>query len=144
MEHFDMIEKLREKAGVTREEAADALNRADWDMLEALVLLEREGRIPPLTSSVVTASPAPGGQSGRMGGAAGGTDRSVSVLERVKDIFLKSLAYSFIVRRGGREVLFVPVLIGIVIALASFRLSAIALVLGLCFGCRYSVEKRPD
>ena len=57
MEHIEMIEKLREKAGITREEAADALTRANWDMLEALVILEREGKVKPLTSSVVTASP---------------------------------------------------------------------------------------
>ena len=61
MEHMDMIDKLKEKAGISREEAADALTRADWDMLEALVILEREGRIAPLTSSVVTADAAQNG-----------------------------------------------------------------------------------
>ena len=52
MEHIEMIEKLREKAGITREEAADALTRANWDMLEALVILEREGKVKPLTSDI--------------------------------------------------------------------------------------------
>ena len=67
MEHIEMIEKLREKAGITREEAADALTRANWDMLEALVILEREGKVKPLTSSVVTASPQAYGSYGQNG-----------------------------------------------------------------------------
>ena len=140
MEHIEMIEKLRDKAGVTREEAADALARADWDMLEALVLLEREGRIPPLTSSVATASPA----GNRRSTGSESVKGSVSAMERIRDLFMKSISYSFIVRRQGKEILFLPVLVGIVIVLASFRVSAVALVLGLCFGCRYSVEKRAE
>ena len=142
MEHFEMIEKLRDKAGVTREVAADALERANWDMLEALMLLEREGKIPPLTSSVATASPDPGGQTGA-GTRYAGVQRD-SVGMRIRELFRKSLAYSFIVRRGGREVVLLPVLVSALILIAAFRLSAIALVLGLCFGCRYSVEERAD
>lgn len=139
MEHFEIIEKLCGKAGVTREEAADALTRANWDMLEALVLLEQDGKIPPLTSSVATVTPARSRQSaGEKRSAADGD----AFIERTRDLLEKSLAYSFIVRRQGKEVLYLPVLVGIAIVLASFRLSALALVLGLCFGCRYSVEKR--
>ena len=40
MEHFEMVEKLRQKANVSYEEAKDALEKCDWDMLDALVLLD--------------------------------------------------------------------------------------------------------
>ena len=43
MEHIDMMEKLCEKAGISLGEAREVLERADWDMLEALVILENEG-----------------------------------------------------------------------------------------------------
>ena len=45
MDHFEMTEKLREKADVTYEEAKAALENSDWDLLEAIVYLENKGKI---------------------------------------------------------------------------------------------------
>ncbi len=45
MDHFEMVEKLRAKANVTYEEAKAALEASDWDILDALVLLESEGKV---------------------------------------------------------------------------------------------------
>ena len=45
MDHFEMVEKLRAKANVSYEEAKAALEASDWDMLDALVLLENEGKV---------------------------------------------------------------------------------------------------
>ncbi len=45
MERMSMVETLRDKTNVTYEEARDALERADWDLLEAVVLLERDGKV---------------------------------------------------------------------------------------------------
>ncbi len=45
MDHFEMVEKLRTKANVTYEEAKAALEASDWDILDALVLLESEGKV---------------------------------------------------------------------------------------------------
>ena len=145
MEHIEMIDKLRDKAGITREEAADALTRADWDMLEALVILEREGKIAPLTSSVVTSE---GTQSGRGYGFGTGTDRIGSgkkeggAIERIRELLLKSVLYSLIVRRENKVVISLPVLVFVLILLVTFKWAAAALLIGLFFGCRYSVEKR--
>lgn len=43
MDHFDMVEKLREKAKVSYMQAKEALEKSGWDMTEAIVLLERDG-----------------------------------------------------------------------------------------------------
>ena len=45
MDHYEMVENLRTKANVTYEEAKAALEASDWDMLDALVLLESEGKV---------------------------------------------------------------------------------------------------
>lgn len=45
MDHFEMVEKLRERTGVSYEDAKDALDRAEWDLLDAIVLLESEGKV---------------------------------------------------------------------------------------------------
>jgi hypothetical protein len=44
---LEMVEKLRERADVTFEEAKSALERTDGDLLDALILLEREGKVNP-------------------------------------------------------------------------------------------------
>lgn len=142
MEHMDMIDKLKEKAGISREEAADALTRANWDMLEALVILEREGRIAPLTSSVVTA----GGNMGSQGGygyrTAGVRSPGEGFGEKLKGLLRNSVTYSLLVRREGKVVISLPVLVFIIILAAAFQLTAVAMLIGLFLGCKYSLEKR--
>lgn len=45
MEHFEMVEKLRQKANISYEEAKNALEQTDWDLLDALVYLESQDKI---------------------------------------------------------------------------------------------------
>ena len=45
MEHLEKVEKLKEKANVSYEEAKAALESCDWDILDALVKLESEGKV---------------------------------------------------------------------------------------------------
>ncbi len=42
---FEKVEKLREYAGISYEEAKKELEKTDGDLLEAVVNLEKEGRI---------------------------------------------------------------------------------------------------
>ena len=46
MTNYEMVELLRQKANVSYEEAKAALEAANWDLLDAIVLLEREGKVP--------------------------------------------------------------------------------------------------
>lgn len=45
MEHYEMVEKLVLKTGVTYEDAKMALEACNWDMLDALVYLEKLGKV---------------------------------------------------------------------------------------------------
>ena len=45
MEMIEKVERLREKADVTYEEAKAALEQTDGDLLDAMVLLERQGKV---------------------------------------------------------------------------------------------------
>ena len=45
MEQVEIIEKLREKADVTYDEARVILETTNWNMLDAIVALEKEGKI---------------------------------------------------------------------------------------------------
>lgn len=45
MDQLEKVEKIREKTGVTYEEAKAALDAAGGDVLDALVYLESQGKI---------------------------------------------------------------------------------------------------
>lgn len=44
MDHYEMVEKLRERMNVSYEEARAALEASNWDLLDAMVYLESSGR----------------------------------------------------------------------------------------------------
>ena len=45
MEMMEKVERLREKANVTYEEAKAVLEQTGGDLLDAMVLLERQGKV---------------------------------------------------------------------------------------------------
>ena len=45
MERNEMIKKLMEKAHVTYEEAQEVLEKCKWDLLDAIIYLERSGKV---------------------------------------------------------------------------------------------------
>ena len=47
MEFLEKVEKLRAKANISYEEAKSILTETDGDLLEAMILLEKQGRITP-------------------------------------------------------------------------------------------------
>ena len=48
MDQMEKVDRLRERANVTYEEAKAALEANNWDLLDAMVALEKEGKtIPP-------------------------------------------------------------------------------------------------
>lgn len=59
MDHLEMVEKLRAKANVSYEEARDALEACDWDLLDALLMLESEGRLNEEKQAEYTTAPRP-------------------------------------------------------------------------------------
>ena len=44
MDEFEKVEKLRQRVDVTYEEAKEALKQADGDLLDAMIILEKEGK----------------------------------------------------------------------------------------------------
>jgi hypothetical protein len=63
---IEQVEKIRERANVSYEDARAALEATDGDMLEAMIHLEKQGKIPgPKTSSYNTATGATYNEAGR-------------------------------------------------------------------------------
>jgi hypothetical protein len=45
MDNFEKVEKLRERANVTYDEAKQALENSNWDILDAMIYLEQNGKV---------------------------------------------------------------------------------------------------
>ena len=52
MEKLELVDKLREKADISYEEAKVALESSNWDILEAMLYLENKGIIKKPTVSI--------------------------------------------------------------------------------------------
>lgn len=151
MEHMEMVEKLREKANISIEEAKAVLEKNNWDMLDALIELERQGKITDgvkmstenqNSAAYETVSPTVTGQAFEEE-AEGSTVEKKNrgkIKRTLKQIFRMSIDNSFVVKRNEEVLIRVPVIIPIACAVASFWITAIVLFVGLIFGLKYSFE----
>ena len=149
MEHIDMMEKLCEKAGISLGEAREVLERADWDMLEALVILENEGKIQPLTTSVSTMekeSAYEKVESEMRKSKDSSWNRFWSeLMENLKLLFNKIFTHSLVMRsRKSGNVIHIPLFIGIILCFVSLTMVAVGLLLGLLMGYDYFIEENRE
>lgn len=152
MERIEMVEKVCEKAGVTMEEAKAALERNNWDLLDTMVELERQGKIGGTNPEGAKTSTegtykqgyeqvnptASRGESGK--GAHAGKETLQKIWDKLVELFHKSLSNSFVVSKNEEIMIRFPVLVLVVLALGAFWLTAIVLIAGLFFNLRYSFQ----
>lgn len=82
MERIELVELVREKAGVGYADAKEALDANADDLLDALVWLERQGRSQTRSAYASTGAPAPGGVSSEMRAAQNAYARSSATSAR--------------------------------------------------------------
>ena len=147
MEHIEMVERLHEKVGISYADAKDALERSGWDMLEALVLLEREGKVDPVTAFTTSADDNTSYET--VTATASKKENNFHETmnkagEKLKKLFNDSITTYFVVKRQGKEILRVQVLIALILCLCIWEVVLTALVIGLIFDCRYAIDGRND
>ncbi|MBQ8822119.1 MAG: UBA/TS-N domain protein [Lachnospiraceae bacterium] len=146
MENFEKVEVLREKANVSFEDAKEAMEACNYDMLDAMIYLERRGKVNVgSTASYTTSS---------------GTDTSQEFEQAQKSyedscqrtsfgemlnkfgkwcgrVVQKSVEIDFCVTKNEKLILKVPVLALVLALLIAFWFFAILLVIGLFCDCKY-------
>ena len=151
MDEFDKIDKLKQRAGVSYAEAGEALRACDGDLLDAMVYLERQGKVnTPEQPSYSTSSeeqtsyenvpeaversrtensdPSFGEQLGHL----------------LKTALQKSLDNFLVVSHRGEEKFRVPILV-LILAFLFFNVFAvIVLVVSLFFDVRYNFTGKDD
>ncbi len=148
MERYEMAELLSKKAGVSLEEARAALEENNWDMLDAMVALERANKTAGEAVHADTADS--GGEAGvkpvknvSAHKDPGFFSNGFAVLwEYVKKFFRITLDNDFVVERRGKRLLGMPVLVLLVLLVLSAGLVLVALIVGLFCDCRYRLEGR--
>ena len=132
MTNYEMVELLRQKANVSYEEAKAALEASDWDLLDAIVLLEREGKVPENDARFSTKAEEEKADEGKKKKDRDGAFKDGA--RTVGGIFRRMLNYGnrnyIVASRDGKEVISLP--------LTAFVL--LLLIIGLFFGLRYSLR----
>ncbi|MDD2430010.1 MAG: DUF4342 domain-containing protein [Eubacteriales bacterium] len=139
MDHFEMVEKLRDKANVSYEEAKAALEASEWDLLDALVYLENKGRIRKEDEFSYTTRHAPKPQKlheekeSAKGIIARLLNAAVRLINRGNKII-------FEVSRKEKKVLELPLTVVVLLMIVGFWFFIWTLLIGLFFGLRYNVR----
>ncbi len=153
MDHFEMVEKLRQKANVSYEEAKAALEASDWDILDALVLLESEGKVkdgePAHEYTTQEKSFTRQIDADRMKSDVSGGIKKL--WEFAKKLFQKGNSNQFVITRRNRnqngnsaeELIAMPITVLVILMLCFWPFSMIVLFVGLFLGARYSF-RGPD
>ena len=143
MTELEKVEKLREKANVSYADAKRVLEASDWDILDAMILLEEERRAgssqkisAPAYSTRRERAEAPPRGAGPSAG-----DSFLELIARLfkwlSKIFGLGNSNEFVVTKNGEQTLSVPVTIFVILAIFCFWIVIPLLILGLFLGFKY-------
>lgn len=139
MTNLEMVEALREKASVSYEEAKNALEQSNWDMLDAILLLEKEGKVN-LSGGSYSTKPeeeAPEGKPRRHREARNAFRWLGKTFRKLVGI---GNANSLVVSRKGEKLFSLPVTAFAILLICLFKYLAVAMIVGLFCGLRYSFQ----
>ncbi len=146
---MEQVERLREKSGATYETCRDALERTGGNLLEAIILLEREGHSYTAGATFTTRPGEKAAEAARLvlspESARSGRDRKRSdwrdgaaeVWEAAKNLLRHATVNQFEVWRRGEMMTSMPVLILVLLFILVFWITVPLLIIGLFLGCRY-------
>ncbi|MCR5332022.1 MAG: DUF4342 domain-containing protein [Lachnospiraceae bacterium] len=146
MDMFEKVDKLRERADVSYEEAKDALERSNQDILDAMILLEREGKTRKegngfFSTGGNTDSAAYDEKQARKERI---KENGRTFGEKVKELFRKSTVNYLVIEHKGETLIKLPILAFILILLFAWYAAIIAVVVSLFCNCKYSFVGEDD
>lgn len=134
MTHMEMVEKLRRSANVTYEEARDALERANWDLLDAMIELERQGKIKPGARYDT-------GSDSETGSRTVYVNRGESAWDKfwkgVADVCRKICRNDFQATQDDHQLLRLPIILAALLLCIGFWVLLPLMLISLFFGWRY-------
>ncbi len=150
MDNLEKVEKIREKTGVSYEAAKEALEASDYDILDAIVYLEKQGKVKGPAVEVVTVEEKDKKER-REKFKKTQDDYEKKCKKGAKDgingffkwcgkILKKSVETSFVVERKHESLITMPVLVLIILLIFIFWIICPLIIVGLFLDCRYRFE----
>ena len=136
-----MVEKLRQKTNISYEEAKAALEANNWDLLDAMIALEKQGKVHDNASTYSTANNASDAKYEPVNATAsanGANNGFKDFCDWCKDIFHKSWVNTFCVKKDDKVVMQMPIIIFILLLIFCFWIVLPFMIVGLFFSCRYA------
>lgn len=149
MDKLEKVEKLREKTGVSYEDAKNALEACDYDLLDAIIYLEKLDKVKaPEVESFTTGEEQKTSTEFEQAQQTYTNDCNKVTFGQMMDKFFKwcgkvlkkSVDSTFIVERRGQTMINVPVLVLVIALILAFWVVLPLLVVGLFCECRYHFE----
>lgn len=138
MDNFEKVEKLREHANVTYEEAKQALENSNWDILDAMIYLEQGGKVHgPEQSSYTTQTEKVKIDIEEKESKSTFSDNLKRFGDWCLGLIEKGNNNSFCVERDDNEIFRIPITLLVVFLLFAFWVVVPLLVVGLFFNMRY-------
>lgn len=149
---LEQVEKLREYADISYDEAKAALEQAGGDILQAIIDLERQGKINPpqgggqySSSSIELAAvqtkeefKKEKAQSKSNSGEKSAFSRNMGRFGRwMGDILHKGNVNALVVEKNGASVMRLPITVLVIFLICAFWIVVPLLVVGLFFNFRY-------
>lgn len=119
MENLDKVDLVRKRMDVNYEEAKAALESVNWDVVEAIVKIEKEQQNRKEEFFV----------------------RSNELVEKVKELVMKGNVTKIRVKQDDKVLVEVPVTAGVVGAVLAPQLAIIGAVAALVSKCTVEIEK---
>ena len=146
MERNEMIEILMGKVNVSKEEATEALENCDWDLLDAIIYLERKGKVENNeTTTIIEVQSEDQKEEKKKGNKnhdekCGGIGEIVGrVFRFIGKVLKKGNENYFEIRKENEKTIRISLTISVLLLIFLFIPSAILLVVGLFCGYKYSV-----
>ncbi|MCR5292687.1 MAG: hypothetical protein K6E28_07380 [Eubacterium sp.] len=150
MEEKDKAQKLKDRANVTLEEAEEALKACDGDLLDAMVYLEKLGKVNAPETMLVTTSIEEHTSFENVQDKVDRYNRETSnslggKIKHLIRILFDTITHNFLsVIHKGVEIIKIPLWIVAIIIFFSWYLSIAVFIISLFFGVRYSLSGRDD
>lgn len=145
MDKIAMIEKLQIRADISYEEAKETLEKVNWDLLDAIVYLEKSGRIKePSVSTYFTNENKEKSKEDFNEIIEYKSEKkesfSESFFETICRIIDKGNRILFIIKRNNKVLLKLPITVMILLVVFGFWGIIPLLIVGLFFEFEYSLE----
>lgn len=145
MEKVQMVEKLRSKTNISYEEAKDALENTNWDILDAVVYLERIGKIKKPSVSTYFTNEYKEVPKENLNEITESNEKkkekfSESFFETICRIIDKGNTILFVIKKNNKVILKLPITVIVLLIVFTFSTIILLLIVGLFFEMEFSLE----